>query len=191
MSLSKVGVVIETFSGAEWQAHTGLLHRGVASYFPYVLADRRHGRWTQASIKPQFPGYIFASIDAGWSINPILKTTGVRDVLRNGVNVVLMPIAQLARIRAQCRYRYREAVPKLVDMRLWKVGDVVAVPHGAFAGTPVEIASIDKSGNVSAYIGSLVIAWRLDEGAVQQTVPSMAARGENATEEPSDLKKAS
>lgn len=183
MNLTKVCYVVETFSQAEWTAHTGLLRRGVDSYFPYTLGDRRHGRWTQASIRPQFPGYVFVTLEVGGSIEPILRTVGVRDVLRSGINVVAFPYAQLERIKAQCGERHRETIPKRVDMMAWKIGDFVPVPHGPLEGRPVEINSIeiDKSGGrrVCASLGVLSVTFYI-EAQVQQTVPSMAARGENA-----------
>lgn len=179
MSLTIRWHVVETFSGAEWTAHTGLLRRGIESYFPYILADRRHGRWTQASIRAQFPSYLFASTEVGSSIEPVLRTVGVRDVLRNGVNVIELPQSQIDKIREQCGKRYRETVPTLVDVKRWKPGDVVPMPYGPLVGAPVEIKSIDKSGRVCASVGSLNVTFHI-EVAVQQTVPSMAARAQSA-----------
>lgn len=180
MSLDKICHVVETFAKAEWTAHTGLLRRGIDSYFPYTLGDRRHGRWTQASIRPQFPGYLFVTLDVGGSIEPVLRTVGVRDVMRNGVNVIAFPHSLLEDIQMQCGARYRETVPKRADMAAWKVGDVVPVPHGPLAGRPVRINSIDidKSGRgrVCASIGSLNVTFHI-EAEVQAAVPRMAARG--------------
>jgi transcription antitermination factor NusG len=115
----------------------------------------------QATLKPQFPTYIFAGLEPGKSTQEILTTVGVRDILRNGLEIVIVAERQFEDIRRRCDERHHSSSPKLADVKLWRPGDVVPMPYGPFIGLPVQIRTIDKSGRIGASIGSLSVTFHV------------------------------
>lgn len=150
-----------TFAAAEWQAYRGLLRQGITSYYPHTLDDARRGRWAQPVGRPQFPGYLFAAVDAGESFEPIRKSVGIRDLLRQGQEVVLISDREMNSIKTICDERYNDSVPKRIDSAKWKPGDLISIPSGPFMGVPAIIKTIDKSRNVCATIGNLDVVFRI------------------------------
>lgn len=151
--------IVLTFAGAEWQAYNGLLKRGIDAYYPMTLGDARRGRWQQPVGRPQFPGYLFATGAAG----AIRDTIGVRDLLRQGQDVVIIPNRELTVIRSACERLRFKSLPRLAETLDWKVGDIVSVPNGPLQGLPVVITTIDKSGLVRADIGQVSISFHLSD----------------------------
>lgn len=164
--------IVLSMAGAEWHAHTGLLRRGVRSYLPYVLRDSRRGRWLQGSVRPIFPGYLIASLAPDQSLETVKQTFGVRDVLRNGLEVVRLADQQLLDLKIKCRSMYRDSLPQRLSHDNFKPGDWIAVPHGAFAGAPVQIDAIDNSGFIEAHIGSFRVTCHASE--VHESAPQSA-----------------
>jgi transcription antitermination factor NusG len=157
-------IVPLSFASAEWQAYRFLLSQGIEAYLPYVMASARRNRWDQGIVRPQFPGYLFACLSGKQNFETIRKTIGVRELLRSGPDVVLISQKQMDDIRAHCEERARESMPRRVKLDEWKVGDVRPVPYGPYVGTPVQIETIDKSGEISASMGSLRITFRISAG---------------------------
>lgn len=176
--MSLIWSIAVTFAGAEWQAYRGLLRQGITSYYPMTWDDARRGRWAQAVGRPQFPGYLFAAVDAGESFEPIRKSVGVRDLLRQGQDVVLISNTQIETIKARCDERYNASIPKRIDSAKWKPGDLISIPHGPFMGVPAIIKTIDKSRNVCATIGNLDVVFRI--AAAHKSVREFAAHGGRA-----------
>ena len=127
-----------------------------------VLARRRQARSLDASRdQTAIPNLPLRRPHFGESTQPILTTTGVRDMLRNGVDLVIVRPGQIIDIRKRCMERYRESVPRRVDVYRWRIGDVISVPYGPFVGIPVQITAIDKSGRVGASIGNLDVTFHV------------------------------
>jgi transcription antitermination factor NusG len=153
--------VAQTYAGAEWQTHRALLRRGIESYLPHFVADTRRGRWVQATLKPQFPTYLFAGLAPGANMHEILSTLGVREIVRSTGEIVSLTDEQFKNIRFHCEVRKDAAAPRRTEIRRWKPGDVVPMPCGPFLGVPVQIRRIDKSGRISASMGSLSVTFHV------------------------------
>jgi len=159
-------------SNSEWQTHCEALSQGYACYYPMRMGHRRLGRWAQGIARPLFPAYAFIGLEPGQSLEKIRRLNGVRDFLRAGGSLVVMPQAQLERCRETCDRRYRDSWPSQRRLVELKVRDWVAVPSGAFEGTPVEVEAIDKSGRIRASLGSLELSF--ESAAVHTSVTSSA-----------------
>lgn len=169
--------VVQTYSGAEWQTHRGLMRRGIESYYPHFWADARRGRFSQATLKPQFPTYMFAGLELGESTNAILSTTGVRDLLRQGVEIVTLADRTFESIREHCEENNKSTAPRIADVRRWRPGDVVPMPYGPLVGVPVQISHVDKSGRIGASIGALRVSFQVS--ALQKSVRGSSWHAEN------------
>ena len=159
-------------SNSEWQTHCEAMAQGYACFYPMQMGHRRLGRWGQGIARPQFPGYAFIGLELGQSIERIRRLNGVRDFLRAGGSLVIMPQAQINRCREVCDRRHEASFPAKRQQAELHVGDWVAVPSGAFLGLPVEVEAIDKSGRIRASLGSLELSF--DAAAVHQGVTSCA-----------------
>lgn len=153
--------IVLTMSGAEWQAYKGILKRGIDAYYPFMYADVRRGRWQQGAVKPQFPGYLFAARSAQESIEPVRQTIGVRDILRNGSNLVYLSSEQMQSCKRRCEEDRVTSLPHRMERIPIVLGDWIAIPSGAFIGVPAQVVGIDKSGNVRASIGSLDVTFHV------------------------------
>lgn len=160
------------FAGAEWQAHTGLLHHGVRSFLPYLLGSARRGRWCQGVVRPLFPGYVFAAMDGDTTTEMVRRSVGIRELLRGRDGLVFMSPSQIAALKAAWLREYRAVGPVLKRKPMIRAGDFVAVPDGAMAGVPAQVATIDKSGNICAYVGQLRVTFHRD--AVHKSVRASA-----------------
>lgn len=175
-------IVVLAFSGAEWQAYTNLLRHGVRAFLPYTLGSSRRGRWLQGVVRPQFPGYLFAAIGDGVSLETIKRTLGVHAVLMAKDGLVYVSAAQIALCRKNWLKAYREARPRRFQKVILAVGDFVAVPHGPFIGAPCQIKSLDKSGRVCASLGQLQVTFHISDVAAKSVRAS--AKPETATISP-------
>lgn len=153
--------IVLTRSWAEWQVHRELLNKGIRSYYPQYLANTRKNRWIQGIIKPLFPTYVFVGLEPGESLDRVRQSFGVRDFLRDGGGLVAMSDAQMQRCKAHCDAECDKHVPRRAEEPSLKVGDWAPVPHGAFSGMPCEVTAIDKSGQVTAYIGNLTVTFHI------------------------------
>jgi hypothetical protein len=139
----------------------------------FDISDTRCGRWTHGSVKPQFPTYLFAGIDDGTSTQQITQTIGVRDLVRNGVEAVILALKQIIEIRKRCNETFRNSIPIRSKVDGWKVGGVVPVSYGPLVGIPVQIINIDRSGRVSASIGNLDVSFRAGRSNPAQHPPGI------------------
>jgi transcription antitermination factor NusG len=160
------------FAGAEWQAHTSLLRHGVKSFLPYLLGSSRRGRWNQGVVRPLFPGYVFAELDGATTTEQVRRSLGIRELLRGRDGLIFMSPSQIADLRKAWLKEYRAVGPRLNRKQNIKPGDFVAVPYGPLQGVPAQVEAIDKSGTISACIGSITVTFSRD--AVQQTVRASA-----------------
>lgn len=166
--------VVQTFAGAEWQSHRGLLARSIRSFFPHYVADARRGRWSHGVIKPRFQGYLFGGLENGQEAETVLKTPGVRDIIRNDGHYVRISHQEILDIREKTRRAYAQSFGVRANPRRWKVGDWVPVPHGPFCGIPAQIDALDKSGRIEASIGTIVVTFHVSD--ITET-PEMSVRG--------------
>lgn len=167
--------IVLTRGGAEWQSYRGILKKGLRCYFPHYISDAVRHRWVQGVIKPQFPGYIFVGLEVGESIESVRAVNGVSNFLRTGGTLVAISDAQMEKCRADCDQRYWDHLPRRIERMPVKLGDWVAVPHGAFQGMPAEILAIDKSGRISASLGNLEVSFHIADvqpSALQSAKPS-------------------
>jgi len=156
-------IVVLCHAQAEWQVHTSLLAQGVTSLLPYTLGSSRRGRWAHGVVRPQYPGYLFASIGTGGLTQIIRRTAGVFDLLRTGGQLVYVGPAQIASCRKQWLTEFRKHSPRLTLKRVPKPGEWVKVPFGALQGAPCQISAIDKSGNICATLGNLQVSFHLSD----------------------------
>lgn len=168
--------IILTKASGEWQAHKEILRKGLRCYYPFYFADVRRGRYFQGAVKPQFPGYLFVGLEPGESIEQARYCQGVRDFVRDGGGLVSISDAQMQRCRADCDQRYWDSLPRRIERMPVRIGDFVAIPHGAFAGMPCEVLSIDKSGRISASLGNLEVSFHVTD--VHQSVRARAEPSE-------------
>jgi len=161
-------VVVSTFSGAEWCSFTIMLKRGIPAFYPRIIRSARRGRWPQAAFTAQFPGYIFAGIGNGVTLENVKSVLGVKGIVRNGPEVVLIPSSEIADWRKTWLKEYRAHVPRLHVFTSPVPGDRIAIPSGAFIGLPARILTIDKSGYVTAQLGNLEVTFHVS--ALPQTV---------------------
>lgn len=152
--------IVLSLSGAEWQAHKGLLRKEIESYFPYTFGDARRGRWIQGVVRPQFPGYLFVGLTPEQSIWQVEDTLGVSGILRGstGGDPIRLSPRQMETIRERCHATWKETEPVKTE-GYCVVGEVIKVPRGhPFEGVPCIVESLDvKTGRVYAAIGSLKI----------------------------------
>jgi transcription antitermination factor NusG len=153
-----------TKGGAEWHCFREILKKGFRCYYPHFIADAVRHRYIQGVIKPQFPNYLFVGLEEGESIEQVRSNlSGLRDFVRNGKALVVISDKQMARCRADCDQRYWDSLPRRIERMPVKVGDWIAVPHGAFAGLPAEVLAIDKSGRISASLGNLEVSFHITD----------------------------
>ena len=165
--MSKRWLLVSTYSGAEWVAFCTLPDRGIPALFPRLIRSARRGRWLQASFAAQFPGYVFAALDDGASIESIKRVIGVREIVRNGHDVVTISPNEIAVFRNRWLKEFRRHAPRRKIIVPIRFGDAIQIPAGAFAGTPALITSIDKSGFATASLGALQASFHVS--ALQQS----------------------
>lgn len=151
-------VCLLCWSTAEWQVFVTIQRAGYDARYPHLTDTARRGRWQQPVVKPQYPGYVFARWEPGQSLEPIRQTIGVRDVLRVGADVVIIPDAVMSDFERKWRAVHDEAFPHRHHVERPEVGTWVAVPATyPFAGVPACIEAIDKNGQITASLGTLTV----------------------------------
>lgn len=149
--------IVNTFAGAEWDCHHGLLKRGYESYLPAYLDGSRRGRWRQGVLRPLFPGYLFLGIADGQGIAVAETVPGFASFLRYADRrLIALKEEAMGDLMVQSQEAMRRSLgERAMRDRDYGPGDWVAVPYGPLQGHPVQIERIDRSGNVSAYLGSM------------------------------------
>jgi transcription antitermination factor NusG len=170
-------VIALPFAGADWQAYTTCLSRGIPALLPYTLSGSRRGRWTQGVVRPMYPGYFFAAIEGNKSTENVKRVIGIRDLLRDSAGLIFVPERMVLDCKKHWLAEYRSTAPMLKREITVNTGDWLSVPTGAFAGAPCKVESIDKSGNICASIGQLQITFRRSD--VSQS--AVRARAKPAT----------
>lgn len=141
------------------------------------MASARHGRWRKGRLEPLFPGYLFVGLAEGQDGAKAESTPGFKDFLRHPdrrfIQILDKPMADL-RVQAEeaLRRSFGERVPQKED---WKEGDWCPVPYGPLMGKPVQIETIDKSGFVKAYLGTVPVTFHLS--AISAGSPAYSVRG--------------
>ena len=159
--MSRKWFLVATYSGAEWQAFNTLLDRGIPALYPRVIKSPRRGRWQQAQFAPQYPGYLFAGLDQGTSLETIKRVIGVKELVRNGNDVVIISPAEVSAFRKRWLKEWRQHLPRRRIITPILPGDTIAIPSGAFSGMPARIRTIDKSGFAVAQLGNLEVSFHV------------------------------
>jgi transcriptional antiterminator RfaH len=123
--------VIQTHSKQEGRAESNLRSWGVKTFLPKYKARRRSRFKSETSytIRPLFPGYIFARLDAHNMFHKIRYTRGVRGFVSMGHNPVPVDDAIITMIISRAD---GDCVVELEDEI--KSGDEVIVSGSAFSG---------------------------------------------------------
>jgi transcriptional antiterminator RfaH len=85
-------VVVNTHPHKERFALENLARQAFPAYCPMLRTRIRHARVTRQSLRPMFPGYVFAAVETDvqrWK--PLLSTFGVRAVVRSGDRLSFLP----------------------------------------------------------------------------------------------------
>jgi transcriptional antiterminator RfaH len=85
-------VVVNTHPHKERFALDNLARQSFTTYCPMLRTKVRHARTTRQSLRPMFPGYLFAAVATDmqkWK--PLLSTFGVRSVVRSGDQLSFLP----------------------------------------------------------------------------------------------------
>ncbi len=157
-----------TLSGAEWDAHCGLLNRGIESFYPFSIEGVRRGRWRQPAGKPMFPGYVFAGLDPlgdgkVQNIERIKSTAGVKDIVRVGTDCIRIPVSTIMSLKQKAEAALYASIPTRNVVASVKVGDFVSIPEGPLMGMPVQIKAIDKSGRIEASLGTFGVVFYVSQ----------------------------
>ena len=139
LNFAKRWVVVNTQPHRERAALDNLVRQGFEPYCPMVKKVVRHARKSQELLRPLFPSYLFVRVSPEaepW--RPILSTTGVRTVIRNG--------DQLSFIDSQFidGLKTRESAGVITHpVRQHQVGETVRLQGGAFDGLIAKIIEMD------------------------------------------------
>lgn len=154
-------VVVLPYAQAEWQVYTGLLRQGIRSFLPYSVSGSRRGRWMQGIVRAQYPGYLFAALEEGQSVESIKRIVGVREILKNEKGLVFITAEQIADCRKKWLVEYRKTAPRLIRRPRVSPGDWLPTPSGPMVGLPCQVQSIDKSGTIVASLGTWQVTFHL------------------------------
>jgi transcription antitermination factor NusG len=155
---------VNTYGDAEWEAFRSLQRRRPDGservsevFFPHWLGSWRKHRWHHGIARPHFPGYIFAAqAEDNQSIAEIKASSGVKDVVREGIYPIVWPARVIDGLKRRAmEHLYSPFDAKEERFRMLKVGDWVVVPEGAFLGIPAVVETIDKRGRIEVAVGSL------------------------------------
>ncbi|MFL6283820.1 MAG: transcription termination/antitermination protein NusG [Pyrinomonadaceae bacterium] len=123
--------VIHTHPKQEGRAESNLLLWKVETFVPRYRSRRRS--WLKSgpryTVRPLFPGYIFARLGAPDMFHKIHYTRGVRDIVSMGNNPVHVDDSIIEMIMSRLD---EDGIVKLEDEI--KAGDEVVVNGGAFSG---------------------------------------------------------
>lgn len=121
--------VIHTKAGKESAVRDRL-----AAWMPEVLCPTlkvKVRRWSRLvnTVAPLFPCYLFASFSAERDLSRVKYCSGVRDLLRSGEALTVVPPPIIEQIKVRCA-----AGPVEIPAKPLKEGDPVMVAEGAFEG---------------------------------------------------------
>lgn len=134
-------VVLSTHPHKERFALDNLLRQSFPAYCPMIRVSARHARRTRQTLRPIFPGYVFAAVDCETETwRPLLSTFGVRGLVRTGDRPSYLPDGFVAALRA------REIEGAIVrPASPYRVGQVVRIVQGAFDGLLATVIDMDDS----------------------------------------------
>lgn len=130
--------LITTWVAASTHAHkeplaiTNLERQGFHAYCPMVKRRVRHARKLREVLRPLFPGYVFIRIDLNrdqW--RPIMSTIGVRNLIRFGDRLGVLPAAFVESLLAR---ESDGAITLLPAKTEYRPGEKVRLREGPFEG---------------------------------------------------------
>jgi transcriptional antiterminator RfaH len=153
-------------------ALVNLERQGYGVYFPQLQTKAlRRGKWSDR-IVPLFPRYLFVQVDSiAQSLAPVRSTLGVANVVRFGVNHMVVPNRVIDSLRANAN---PETGLHTLRIGEWfKRGDAVLIATGSLTGLEGVFESDDGNHRVTVLLNLLGRETRLqlDAGCV---VPSAA-----------------
>jgi transcriptional antiterminator RfaH len=133
-------VVVNTHPHKERFVLENLARQSFPAYCPMLRARIRHARTTRQSLRPMFPGYVFAAVDTDvqrWK--PLLSTFGVRSVMRSGDRLSYLPAGFVEALRA------REVDGAIIRPSApFHVGQLVRLTREPFDGLVATIVEMDE-----------------------------------------------
>lgn len=132
--------VVNTQPHKERLALQNLERQGYRVYCPLIRRQRSHARRVEEVLRPLFPGYLFARVDAEaqrW--RPMLSTLGVRTLVRCGERLSLIDDAFVQSLKS------RELDGVIVRPRSpYRVGQQVRLAGGPFDGLVATIIDMHE-----------------------------------------------
>lgn len=133
-------IVVQTHAHRECVALRHLERQSFAAYCPMLRVTIRHARRTRQTLKPLFPGYVFASVDqatARW--RALLSTHGVRTVVCTGERPCYLPHGFVETLAE------REVDGAIVKPTTpYRIGQCVRVANGPLDGFVATIVAMDE-----------------------------------------------
>jgi transcriptional antiterminator RfaH len=155
--------VVNTQPHKEHVALQNLERQGYRAYCPLIRRRRSHARRVEEVLRPLFPGYLFARIDAEaqrW--RPMLSTLGVRALVRCGDRLSLIDDAFV-----QC-LRSREHDGVIVrPQNPYRIGQQVRMAGGPFDGLVATIIGMHERERLTVLLGLLSRAVKVQIDAQQ------------------------
>lgn len=139
--LTRRWVAASTHAHKECAAIANLERQGFRAYCPMVRRRIRHARRLQEVMRPLFPGYVFIRLDPEherW--RPILSTVGVRQLVRFGDRLGILPERFVEGLLAR---EVEGIVPMPRPRDGYDAGEKVRLREGPFDGVIATVLTCD------------------------------------------------
>lgn len=133
-----VWVLVQFKPSSDAIAVRNLGRQGISVFLPKTEQTLRKGGHFVKSVKPLFPGYLFAQVDlntGGW--RAINSTYGVSRIVTTAGKPTPVPAGLVDALKQRC-----DAANVIVPIADFQAGDEVALSHGPFADWVGEIVEM-------------------------------------------------
>ena len=121
---------IQAKPGLESIAAESIASLDLETFLPRACRDRTIGRVVRSSIKPLFPGYLFAHFNPGLYLHLVRYCRGVCRVVSAGEK----PLPVEENIISEIRQRIGTDGWVRLESRAWRPGEIVEINEGPFRG---------------------------------------------------------
>jgi transcriptional antiterminator RfaH len=163
--------------GSEERAKLNLDRQGYETFYPFELRMIKRNRREIEVRRPYFPRYLFVGVTPQLSIYPVDNTFGVSTVVRRGYLPFEIPWNVVSALRSRATDEGLMLQPKLPEIPLHRIGEIVRVLNGPFAGFMAEVARVDDCKEIQIFIdlfGRRTLA-RVNHGDVSAPAASACA----------------